>query len=199
MGTKESLRKEFLGKRCRLSFEEVFRASSLVQKRFMETREFGGARRIALYSSFRNEVLTDDILSRAVEGGKEVFFPRVVSSGPHLAFFRVTDREELSPGSYDILEPPDGGTEAPPSGFDCVVVPGAAFDMTGARLGYGKGYYDRVLAKVRCPVVGLSFDFQILEEGEMPTEPHDVRVGSVVTESRVIRFRDDIRDDRGPL
>ncbi|MBI5560037.1 MAG: 5-formyltetrahydrofolate cyclo-ligase [Deltaproteobacteria bacterium] len=191
--TKESLRAELLGRRSRLSFEEVYRLSLMIQKRFTAMREFRSAKRLVIYSSFRNEVLTDEIFLRAVGEGKEVYFPRVVrlapsgaKGAPHLSFYMVKDRRELSPGSYNILEPPHGGVEAGPEAFDCAVVPGVAFDTSGTRLGYGKGYYDRVLTRTRCPVVALAFGFQCLAEA-LPSEPHDVRVDSIVTENKVLR------------
>jgi 5-formyltetrahydrofolate cyclo-ligase len=185
--SKEYLRSLLLGRRCRLPFEEIYRRSSLVQERFLDIPEFGSARSIALYSSFKNEVLTDEIFLRALQEGKEVFFPRVVRGVPHLAFFSVSGRDELSPGSYDILEPPPEGEVMGPDAFDCMVVPGIAFDMTGAMLGYGKGYYDRVLRGVACPTVALAFDFQLLGD-DIPAEEHDVKVDSVVTETRVVRI-----------
>ncbi len=184
--TKRSLREEVLRLRSRMAFEDVYLLSAAVQQRFIGTPEFRAATRLALYASFGNEVLTDDIFTSAVEAGKEVYFPRVVREGPHLAFYRVKYKEELSPGSYSIMEPPAGGPEARPEVFDCIVVPGIAFDLKGARLGYGKGYYDRVLAGASCPLVGLAFDFQVLDE-PVPCEPHDVMVGLIVTESRIIK------------
>jgi 5-formyltetrahydrofolate cyclo-ligase len=185
--SKEYLRSLLLGRRCRLPFEEIYRRSSLVQERFLKLPEFSSARSIALYSSFKNEVLTDEIFLRALNEGKEVSFPRVVRAVPHLAFFRVGGKQELSPGSYDILEPPSKGERREPDSFDCVVVPGIAFDMSGARLGYGKGYYDRFLSAVRCPIIALAFDLQVLGEN-IPVTEHDVKMDSVVTESRVMRF-----------
>jgi 5-formyltetrahydrofolate cyclo-ligase len=185
--SKQSLRELFLSRRCRLPFEEILRRSLLVQQRFITLPEFASASSLALYSSFRNEVLTDRIFSRAVFEGKEVFFPRVVRGEPHLEFFRVNEKEELSPGSYDILEPPENGEPREVGDLDCLVVPGVAFDMSGARIGYGKGYYDRALNGAGCPIIALAFDFQVLGE-DLPISEHDIKMDSVVTETRVIRF-----------
>lgn len=185
--SKEYVRGLLLTRRLRLPFEEVCRRSLLVEERFVMLPEFGSARTIALYSSFRNEVLTDRIFLTAVREGKEVFFPRVVRGEPHLEFFRVNEKEELSPGSYDILEPPENASPRPPGDFDCMVVPGVAFDVSGARIGYGKGYYDRVLNGAGCPKIALAFDFQLLGE-DLPAAEHDVKMDSVVTESRVLKL-----------
>ena len=184
---KEQMRKDLLARRGRLGFEEVYGLSLRIQRRFVATEEFRSAKKLALYSSFRNEVLTDEIFLRALEEKKEVYFPRVIKEGPHLAFYRVNGKEELSPGSYNILEPPRGGFESLMEEFDCAIVPGVAFDAMGGRLGYGRGYYDRILVRAKCPTVALAFSFQILSE-PLPSEVHDVRVDSIVTEKRVFRI-----------
>ena len=69
-----------------------------------------------------------------------------------------------------------------------VVVPAVAYDRRGHRVGRGKGYYDRLLSSTRAAKVGVGFDFQLLDE-EIPSEPHDVAVDMVITESRRIVIR----------
>lgn len=183
---KDRLRTELLEMRREMAFEEVYRVSLKIQKRFLESAFFRSARMLSLYSSFQNEVLTDDIFKRAVEDEKEVFYPRVIrGGGRHLAFFKVGHLMELSPGSYEIPEPGEKEERGEPGSFDLVVVPGVAFDPEGARLGYGKGYYDRALKGLKCNIVALAYDFQVVKE--IPVEPHDVRVSAIVTEKRVIR------------
>ncbi len=183
---KDSLRKRLLERRKRLSFEEVHRLSSAIQRRFLDIDLFVSAQRIALYASFQNEVLTDTIFSEAKKTCKEVFYPRVTrDNGAGLSFYRVDTLDELCPGSYTILEPPPDGIRVDPEDFDLIVVPGVGFDTAGGRLGYGKGYYDRILRCVRCPAVALAFDFQVLDE-PIPLEDHDIRVDAIVTERRFL-------------
>ncbi len=185
---KERLRTEVLEMRRSMAFEVVFALSGKVQKRFIESEFYVSAGSFSLYSSFQNEVLTDEIFQRAVKAGKKVAYPRVIRGGKrHLAFFRVRDLMDLAVGSYDIPEPGESETMAEPGAFDLVVVPGVAFDMKGGRLGYGKGYYDRALKGLNCPVVALAYEFQVLKE-EIPVEPHDVGVTAIVTEKRVLRI-----------
>lgn len=177
---------QLLETRRRLAFEEVYRLSGLVQARLLVTGFYASARRLALYASFRNEVLTDEIFQDADSNGREVSYPRVVKgAGKRIAFFKVGHLGELATGSYEIKEPGLSEVEASLDGLDLVVVPGVAFDRFGHRLGYGKGYYDMALAGARCPVVALAYDFQVVDE-RLPTEPHDVPVSAIVTETRVI-------------
>lgn len=185
---KDSLRREVLQRRLRLPFEEVFKLSTLIQERFLEVRELQYAKQLALYASFKNEVLTDAIFGYALAHGKEVFFPRIVSGKRGLVFLRVHGRKDFSQGSYKIHEPAhDRELDIiAPSSFDIIVVPGIAFDTAGNRLGYGKGYYDRVLGSLKqdCLVAAIAFDFQVLDR--VPAEVHDIKMGMIITESRTI-------------
>lgn len=192
---KDSLRKDILQKRLRLPFEEIFELSSTIQKKFLEIRELKGAKRLALYASFKNEVLTETILEYAVAHRQEVFFPRIVREKKGLMFLKVHDKEDLASGSYDIKEPVHShrGIHQPEiavsSSLDIIVVPGIAFDTNGNRLGYGKGYYDKVLGSIKetCLIVALAFDFQIVNT--IPAEAHDIKMDKIITESRVIHNR----------
>lgn len=179
-------RKRYLAGRLRLPFEDVCRKSKAIMERFVCLNEYRAAKRIALYASFRNEVLTNGIFLHALSQGKEVFFPRVVR-GVGLSFYRIEREGELSPGSYSILEP-QSGQEWDVRSMDLVVVPGVVFDVKGHRIGYGKGYYDRTLKDFRGSVVGLAYEMQVLEE--IPHYPHDVRIHLIVTEKRTIRCLD---------
>lgn len=183
------MRKDALQKRLRLPFEEVFKISSIVQKRFLGLKELESARRLALYASFKNEVLTDAIFEYALAHGKEVFFPRVVRGKKGLMFLRVHGKKDFTQGSYEIHEPAhDRGLDmAEPSSFDgIIIVPGVAFDRNGNRLGYGKGYYDKALDGINkeCLVAALAFDFQIVDR--IPAEAHDIKMHKIITESRAI-------------
>jgi len=195
-----------------MTFEEVYSLSAEVQRRFLGTDYFRSASRLSLYSSFANEVVTEDVLSAAVSEGKEVYFPRVTtrparparpapgceagegSEGaggagePHLEFYRADHAGELTPGSFEILEPCPAAQSAAPLDLDVIVVPGVVFDKSGGRLGFGKGYYDRALAGVKCPVVGFAFERQIYD-GAIPVEAHDVRMTAIITESAVYEIQ----------
>ncbi len=184
---KQSLRNELLEKRALLDERKRSSASLSVQKRFIESVEYKEAKRLALYAGCSGEVMTDALIDEAVAEGKDVFLPKVVcNKDAQIIFLRARGTEELVAGPYGIPEPGDAGLEpAKLELFDCIVVPGIAFDAKGARLGYGKGYYDRALAAASGTIVGLAFEFQLVEE--VPTEPHDVRADLVITESRIIR------------
>jgi 5-formyltetrahydrofolate cyclo-ligase len=185
---KELIRKKLLEKRRSMVFETVYELSLRAQQRLIGASIFIEARKVCLYCSFQNEVLTDEVFEKARALGKEVFYPRVVASGPkrRLGFFRVHGLEELTPGAYEIPEPHPGAELASPDGFDLIVVPGVAFDEQGGRLGFGKGYYDMALEGATGRIVALAYEFQVLKKEEIPVEPHDVTVSAIVTDERVI-------------
>jgi 5-formyltetrahydrofolate cyclo-ligase len=163
------------------------RLSALVCARAAALPELRGARSILLFASFRSEVDTRTLLDALLARGAAIALPRII--GPHLLEARhVTDPDtDLEPGVWGIPEPREGLPAVPPRRIDAVVVPGAAFSVAGARCGYGGGFYDAYLPKLRpgTPRIALAFEVQVV--AELPSEPHDLRVDVIATESRVIR------------
>ncbi len=188
---KREVRSSYLQKREEISLEDSRVLSLKIQESFVLTPEFLSAESIALYSGFRGEVWTDLIAERAGLAGKHLAFPKVMGHNPpHLAFFWVGGYDELVAGAYGIMEPSPRAQqvgEADIKGFDCIVVPGVAFDLFGFRLGYGKGFYDRQLSRVSASIVALSYDWQVREEA-LPVESHDVKMDVLVTDKEVLRF-----------
>jgi 5-formyltetrahydrofolate cyclo-ligase len=84
-----------------------------------------------------------------------------------------------------VREPAAGCVEIPLEKFDLVLVPGVAFDLSGNRLGRGKGFYDQLLAKISGVKCGVGYDFQLLEK--IPAEPHDAKVDFVITPARTMK------------
>ncbi len=120
----------------------------------------------------------------------------VVRAGTVMAFTSIAGEPDTAPfiawctaRGKRVVVPED---EPDPTAVDVVIVPGVAFTPDGARLGQGGGWYDRFLAAVRpgCTSIGVGFDPQVVDE--LPTEPHDIRLDSVVTESGVVVPRDPI-------
>ena len=102
-----------------------------------------------------------------------------------LVLHRVFDLSvDIVPGWLGIPEPRPTAPQVPPESIDWVLVPGLAFDATGRRLGYGGGFYDRLLPLLRPGVqcVAGALDLQIVDE--VPASPHDRRVDLVITPTR---------------
>jgi len=159
-------------------------ANRAIASRLTCLPEFQAARRILFYISYGEEVDTRELMQR-VFGAKVVLVPRV--NGNDLHVHEIASFEDLRPGAFGILEPSAEAPEVAPTEAELVVVPGAAFDLHGARIGYGKGYYDRLLEGVNAAKIGLAYDRQIV--AAIPVEPHDIPMDLLITNERLVDFR----------
>ena len=143
---------------------------------------------VAGYSPIRSELDPLPLMQSLATKGARLALPVIIARDEPL-MFRVWDAANaLVAGSLGILEPPP---EAPQLMPDILLVPLAAFDRAGHRIGYGAGHYDRTFAQLRMvkpfTAIGLAFDTQEIES--IPMQPHDVALDFVLTETRVIDFR----------
>ena len=140
------------------------------------------ANSVLCFAPLAGEPNITPIIDDALGANKVVALPRFdPGAGAYLAA-RIETRALCIPGQFGALEPAAGCPSIPLNQLDLVLVPGIAFDLAGRRLGRGKGFYDRLLAEVRGHKCGVAFDEQIV--AEVPEEPHDVRVDSILTPSR---------------
>ncbi|MFM7114076.1 MAG: 5-formyltetrahydrofolate cyclo-ligase [Planctomycetota bacterium] len=160
--------------------------SELICNKLMAADEYISAKTILWYVDVRSEVRTRQHLGKALDDAKKIAVPYCVDG--YLKLFHLADLDELSLGKYRILEPKTDLRSLPekavdPQDLDLVVVPGVGFDVRGARMGHGFGYYDKLLERVRpgIPLLALAFDCQIFPE--IPVAPHDVFMTKVLTET----------------
>lgn len=169
-----------------LTAQFVGEAGTAIQRRVLIMEEFRVSLRIGIYAPFGNEVRTALLFTEGDRHRKEMYYPAVDESAGGLAFFRVTDLENLAPGYAGILEPTSEASRLRDlNALDLIIVPGLAFDLHGGRLGYGRNYYDRCLTGFRGKRVALAYDFQIVSE--MPMGLRGQKVDWIVTEKRIIR------------
>ena len=184
---KQAIRSDILQRRQDLTSAAVDAASAEIVRHLATLPPLLEAKSVGLYAPILNEVdplaLRDQLLLRGVA----VLYPRVapVDGFPHLEYAPVNTAEDLLPGYRGIPEP--RGPAVPPETLDALIVPGVAFDASGARLGYGGGSYDDWIQRIRpaAVVIGLAYPFQVM--GSIPTEEHDQRVHAVATPSGVHR------------
>jgi 5-formyltetrahydrofolate cyclo-ligase len=181
---KRALRRDVIARRDALHQHDRAAASLVIADRVVampETREAGSA---MAFWSFGSEVDTAPLVERWVSEGKIVALPRVEGSDVVPVAFVPGDPTTETP--FGAMEPA-GGRPLDPSGLDLVIVPGVAFDRSGNRVGYGAGYYDRLLGRTRpgVPAVAIAFALQIVSA--VPTGRTDRRVDAIVTETESIR------------
>ncbi len=160
---------------------------------FMSLPEYATADTVMFYVDVRSEVRTRFDLPTALESGKKIVVPWCNDEG-ELELFDLKSMDELEIGMYKILEPAASlrnlsEKQVNVEELDLVMVPGVGFDSRGARMGHGKGYYDKLLEHARkdTPLVALAFECQMFEE--IPVAEHDVFMDKVITEDRVYEGR----------
>ncbi|MCR5439293.1 MAG: 5-formyltetrahydrofolate cyclo-ligase [Selenomonas sp.] len=147
------------------------------------------AKTVFLYASMPDEVQLYELMKQALADGKTVCLPLITGKGTMeaMAFSSLSD---LVTGEYGILTVDKSkGTLVSPSAIDLIVVPGAAFDHKGGRLGLGAGFYDRFMTErapqgYRC---ALAFSCQLVDK--VPMEPHDAVVQYVITENEAFAVK----------
>lgn len=189
MPEKTRLRAEVLARRDALA-DGGSRSASIVD-RVRRLPEYAAAHTVALFIGVRSEVETLPLVEAALAEGKRVAVPWV--SGDDLRLFALARSSELAPAAFGLLEPPGWLRNAharnvAPASVDLFLVPGVAFDRLGGRLGHGRGFYDRLLARSRpgVPLVALAFECQVVEA--VPMTHSDVAMHAVVTEDAVHRI-----------
>jgi len=148
--------------------------------------ELAIARTVLAYGATPEEIDPAIAVERLRACGATIAYPRIESPGV-LGLHVVDDETELVHGPFGLTEPPYDAPGVDPLDIDAVIVPGVAFDRSCWRLGYGGGYYDRLLPLLRpdCARIGVAYDEQVIET--IPAEEHDVRLDAVVTPTGVIR------------
>lgn len=175
---KDALRKKMLKKRDALNKENVQCVSDIIADRLLDT--YKDFKSWLLYIDFRNEVRTDKIIECLYGAGKKIMLPIVKGNDIFTGLYE--GEGSLIKGAYQIPEPK---TTMEKCDAEAVVVPGVVFDENCNRIGFGKGYYDRLLADLPEAVkIGICFDFQVSDN--IKTEPHDQPLDVIITENRTI-------------
>jgi 5-formyltetrahydrofolate cyclo-ligase len=183
---KRALRREVLAARDALAPGDRHAWSERIADRLLGLPELEGVGTVLAFWSFGSEVETGPLIERLVREGRTVALPRIEDREVAAVTYRPGDA--VRPTSFGAAEPVEGRVLGPAE-LDLVVVPGVAFDRSGGRVGYGGGYYDRLLARRRpgVPAVAVAFWVQLVPE--VPAGRGDLRVDAIVTEREVVRCR----------
>ena len=190
---RNTLRQKVLATRDRLSSLERREKSISISSRVMGLPEVTVAQIVLIYMHFRSEVQTSEIISQMFTANQIVTIPSTCTDISQLVAVKVTNLEQqVTPGYYGIPEPrPEliESSSCDPATIDVVIVPGSVFDRFGGRLGYGGGYYDRLLTNDAPGAVriGIAFELQLVDR--VPVEPHDQFMDFVVTEKNLYDCR----------
>lgn len=171
-----------------MSLDDVLNLSRAVDDRLFACKDFSVCQNIMFFLSFGNEVRTDEMITRSLNDGKQVYVPRLITRERRLEVCEITDMDqEFELGSYDIREPSRSNSKVvSPSIIDAVIAPGLAFDRSGGRIGFGGGYFDWLFKQLPDEALrlGVAYEFQVVDS--IPQDSWDERVQTIFTENDTI-------------
>ena len=183
---KRVLRERILAARDALDARTRASDSQSIARRIASLGSFRGASCVVLTLAFRSEWDTRALLDDALARGAAVALPRVNEATRMIELHRVRDpAADVAPGYRGIPEPLASLPRVEPRDVEWILVPGVAFDVQGRRLGYGGGYYDRLLPPLppAAPRIAGAFELQLIDD--IPAAPHDLTVNAVATPGRL--------------
>jgi 5-formyltetrahydrofolate cyclo-ligase len=184
---KAALRREVRAAVAGMSGEQKAASSEAAGRLLVQQRVWQEARSILFFAPTLQEVNIWPLLERALKEGRTVALPRFISQKASYVACRVENlAQEITTGQFQIREPSRRCAEVALNRLDLILVPGVAFDLHGRRLGRGEGFYDQLLAAVRGTTCGVAFEQQMVRE--VPVEPHDIHLNSILTPTRWIEL-----------
>jgi len=184
---KKQLRKYIQDKRDNLSLGLRKKKNKEITQKFLKTTDYLNSKNIFIYYPCRSEIDTTIIIKKALKESKNIILPRV--EGTLLNLYFINDiYTQLQEGSYKIMEPiPSSCTRADIADINLAIVPGIAFDRNLNRLGYGGGFYDKIIRNLPQNIkkIALSFDIQIVPN--IPVLDHDIKIDIIITESKIYK------------
>lgn len=179
---KEEIRKQIKKLRSELTPNDIIHKSDIITRRIIHEDIYTKCNNILLYMPINNEVDTTMLFCKALEDGKNIYYPKVY--GKNMEFIHVKSFNEFIEGSYGIKEPVSD--EAANIDDGLIIMPGVAFDKHLNRIGYGGGYYDRYIsAHNKLRKLAICFECQIVNE--VPSEAFDIKPEMIVTEDNIYR------------
>lgn len=178
---KKEIRQEMKELKKTFSKEELSLWSEEITRKLEELSLFRLSSVIGYYHSLPDEVQTHSSIDKWSKD-KKLYLPTVKEDT--MEFVRYRKENLTEKGSFGISEPKLIEEDILKEKPDLIIVPGVAFDHLKNRLGRGKGYYDRYLSDRKIPLIGICYDFQLLEK--LPVEEFDRKMDIIVTEQRII-------------
>jgi 5-formyltetrahydrofolate cyclo-ligase len=181
---KDALRREAFARRDALDREDRRAAALAIRDRALELPELRDRQIVGAYWPIRSEVDPRPLMRALIRRGQDVALSQILH--PHLSWRLWRPGDVLIKGGFGVREP---GPDAPECFPVALLVPLAAFDRRGHRLGYGKGHFDRAIAALsqKHPVLTVGLAYAAQEVDDVPAEPHDRGLDFVVTERETIQ------------
>lgn len=176
--SKKEMRKAYIARLQQLDLHTRMAEQDQLTSMLYDQPEWVSAKTVALTISMPLEINTSPIILHARHKGKRVVVPRTLANH-QMEFVELKEDTDFQETQFGVLEP-QGNDVVTPDEIDLMVVPGVAFTLSGKRLGFGGGYYDRYLAKFHGRTVSMALTTQLADEDEWPTGRYDMRVDRVL-------------------
>jgi 5-formyltetrahydrofolate cyclo-ligase len=196
---KDALREAVLARRAALSADDRAKASAGITAKLLAHPDYLRAKYVLAYASFGDEFDTAALLNHVLQTGKVLVLPRIEKSIRQLVLHQVSTLNDLVAGKWNIREPRADALLAKLAEVDFALIPGLAFDRHGGRLGYGGGYYDKLLSTTASvnkahsetpALASLSAAFSCQIADAIPMTSHDIYIPTIITENEVITAHD---------
>jgi 5-formyltetrahydrofolate cyclo-ligase len=185
---KQVLRQRIIAARERLPVALRAQYDAEIVQEIMKLETYQAARTVLAYMNFGAEFGAEILARQALADGKALLLPKVNRSTRELDVYRVEDVDaQLMPGVWGIREPVAARCEkVEPDAADFILLPGVAFGRDGARLGYGGGFYDKLLARIKIEPVLIAGAYSMQLAEDIPQEAADRKIQWLVTENETI-------------
>ena len=170
---KKEIRKELLYLRDNL--EDRYNKSMIIKNKILDLDIYKNSKVVAIYYSMKSEVDTKELIEESLSLGKKVLLPRIINKNK-MIFIAINKETNYERNSFGVMEPI--GEEY--SDIDLIICPGVAFDKDNNRLGYGRGYYDKYLAKHNIYKIGICYKEQLIDK--IDTDEYDIKMDMIVTD-----------------
>ena len=183
MDSKSCLRKTLIKLRDEISKERRKEKDRAIYETIIKSDPYKKSKFLFVFVSYGSEVDTHKLIKHALDSGKRVCVPKVIDKVNGMKAVEIRGWSDLSESYRGILEPELKETDiVEEKAIDLVIVPGVAFDHNGGRLGYGGGFYDRFLLKIKeeCHIIAVCYKEQIVNE--LPMDEHDVKINCIITD-----------------
>lgn len=180
---KKELRRELIKKRDRLSEAFITDASRKITENLLNLDLYKNSTNIFVFVSYKSEVDTHDFIKKAISDGKNIYIPVVDKKTKTMQISRLDNFSQLSENYMGILEPRESELNiSNPEILDLIITPGLAFDVSGYRIGYGGGFYDKFFDSLQrdIPKLGIGFEEQFVDK--LPHEEYDIQIDFFLSE-----------------
>ena len=188
---KKQMRSAVLARRDGMSPSERAVASRAIVDKLCTLTNYQSASVVLIYMAFGSEIETKPLFERIVANGKMAVLPRVDKTSQTLMLHSVKSVAELQSSGWGIFEPATSAPMVALKEVGFVLLPGVAFDRTGNRLGYGRGYYDKLLLRADPTLARVAAGFSCQIVDKVPAGPFDQKIDTLITENEIITIPHD--------